>query len=102
MNSLYEALKEGTNLEHVVKTLKELRDYTRYHFKAEEKLMKQYRYIGLAEQKKQHQFFEKKIQNAQKAIKSKKSLNAVSDILIFLKDWLVKHIMVIDKNIPTF
>lgn len=78
----------------------ELREYTRVHFSDEEEYMRSIGYEGLAKQQVLHQSFIDTLNEV--------DLNEVDDnqqaylyeCLDFLKNWLVNHILKVDKQIP--
>ena len=72
-------------------------EYTKFHFGAEEKLMIEKNYTGLAFQKSEHSAFVKKALEFQKDINSGK-LAVSLDVLNFLKDWLTNHILISDMK----
>lgn len=97
INRLFRALKTGQTKKHMQDILDELIDYTEYHFKDEENLMKKIEYTGLSDQLISHEMFVKKMKEARNAVASGKS-DVSNDLLLFLKDWLIKHIKVVDKK----
>lgn len=85
--------------DHFVKILDELREYTKTHFAHEEEYMKQIGYKGLFTQKVQHDAFVQKLENLDLSEIDADSDAAIQDILTFLTDWLVDHILHVDKLI---
>lgn len=86
------------NYDEIKKLLKELEDYTRYHFDYEEKLMAKYNYEGLKKQKEQHKHFVDKISNLigdDIYINQKQSL---MKMLTFVLDWISTHILKCDMD----
>lgn len=88
------------NIRHL---LEELREYTTTHFAHEEAYMESIQYKKMFTQKMQHQQFIDKLEGLD--IDSIDGSNAeeqdmmVADILAFLTDWLVHHILETDKQI---
>lgn len=80
-----------------------LDDYTKTHFKDEEKYMQNINYPELSYQKQMHEIFIKKLSEIRKEFE-KDGVNIVvilnSNQLIL--DWLTKHISVADKKIGEF
>lgn len=97
INSLHDAMKQGKSKEVLSKTVKELLDYTDFHFKKEEDYMKKYKYSGLSEQLNQHKFFVDKIKKFQDDLNSGK-LTLSIEVMNFLRDWLINHIQILDKK----
>ncbi|HEX2865655.1 MAG TPA: bacteriohemerythrin [Ignavibacteriales bacterium] len=101
INELQEAMKAGKAKDILARILKELTDYTVTHFSAEEKFMAQNKYISFLTHKKSHDEFVDKIKDFQKKVENGQSLISI-DMLNFLKDWLLKHILVSDKQYVPF
>lgn len=84
----------------ILDILDELKEYTRVHFADEENYMREIGYEGLAQQEILHQNFIDKLNEL--------DLDAVDDnqeaylyeFLGFLQNWLVNHILKVDKLIP--
>ena len=97
INRLHDAMREGKGKEVIAPVLSELHNYTITHFTAEEKLMEQCKYEGLALQKQQHTNFVNQIKKYQSDLE-KGSLSLPLSVSNFLKDWLVNHIQGMDKK----
>jgi hemerythrin len=97
LNHLHDAMKAGKAAKEIGLIIDEMVDYTKFHFGAEEKLMTEKNYIGLASQKGEHSSFIKKAQEFQNEINSGK-MNVSLEVLNFLKEWLTHHILVIDMK----
>ena len=84
--------------------LNDLCDYTKKHFSDEEKYMESINYKKLFTQKIQHQAFMEKLEkfmdehNADADTSEQDS--QIEEILHFLTDWLVNHILNVDGQIP--
>jgi hemerythrin len=98
-NELYSAcLISGERArETFVKAAHSAVDYVKEHFSAEEKILEAVNYPKLASHKKQHEVFVKKV------IESSRSFNTIStnvayEYARFLRDWILSHIMVDDKE----
>lgn len=97
INRLVVAIGEGKGKEHVGNSVSELVDYTEYHFNLEHEYFHKFGFVESAEHMEQHTAFVKKIRETSEKVKSGKLVLSIN-ILYFLKDWLVKHIMVVDKK----
>lgn len=97
INKLYDEMKSGHGKEALSGVLKELVDYTKYHFQAEEKLLSKNNYPNFAAHKKEHEELTKKVEEINEKIASGKMVIS-SNVLTFLKDWLNNHILVEDKG----
>ena len=83
--------------------LEELKDYTQMHFAHEEEYMQSIGYKKLFTQKVQHQAFIDWLeeQNLDEIDSEFENQDAVVDnILKYLTDWLIHHILETDKQIP--
>lgn len=78
--------------------LEELREYTKTHFAHEEEYMESIQYKHMFMQKVQHDTFVKKLDQLD-LDKLDDEDSTISDILKFLTDWLVHHILETDKLI---
>jgi hemerythrin-like metal-binding protein len=101
INDLNVAVSQGKGRDAVRQTLNRLVSYAAEHFADEERLMTNAAYPGFAAHKPVHEAF------AAKAIALSKDFEAGramvgADVMIFLKDWLVTHIMGTDKKYGPF
>ena len=101
INQLHEAMKEAKGKEVVGGIISELVSYTKHHFSAEEKLMKENSYPEYAKHKTEHDNLTNKVVEFQNSYKSGKAPLSM-DLMQFLKDWLVNHIMKVDKEYSGF
>jgi len=101
LNQLYEAMSSGKGKEVVGKIVKEMTAYTVTHFGTEERLMQQHGYPEFTQHKKEHELFVKKVQEFNSEIQ-KGNLIITSNVAIFLKEWLIKHIQGTDKKYGPF
>lgn len=83
----------------IVAIIKELRDYTAYHFKAEEEYMESINYKRMFTQKIEHAAFIKKLDEIDFDKIDKDQDKYILSILQYLNDWLVEHIFEKDKLI---
>lgn len=101
INNLYLAMKAGHGKSVLDQVLKEMTDYASYHFNAEKKLFENYQYPETANHLQEHQIFEKTIAEL-KEKHDKGNLTASIETMLFLRDWLNKHIMETDKKYVSF
>ncbi len=99
-DELIGALSEGKGKEATEPLLKKLSDYTVSHFRREEFLMKSANYADYESHVGQHQQFIAKIKEFQDKHKQGGSSVAV-DMMKFLREWLVSHILDTDKKYQT-
>jgi hemerythrin len=90
------------NEQELQKALKELIQYTKYHFKSEEKYMREFHYAHLQEHIRIH---EKIVENLNTIIKEMHNVPLESTYLLirdFIKNGLVGHIIIEDKKVQHF
>lgn len=97
LNRLFDAMSVGKGKDALGSILKELIDYTVYHFGTEERLFKEHGYPEYAAHKKEHDDLTKKAVELKTAFDSGKQLITI-DVMNFLKDWLNVHILQEDKK----
>jgi len=95
-NELSDAQIAGKAKDVLGKILTELVRYTVTHFATEERLMDQHKYPATADHKQLHKDLVKTVSDF-KAKFDKGDAALSQDIMHFLRDWLTKHIMNIDK-----
>jgi len=84
-----------------MKIIDELEKYSNYHFANEETLMKKANFDEIDEHVIQHQIFRQKIDAFKTSIQFGSS-TLQSEIVAFLRKWLLKHIMECDsKYVPS-
>jgi hemerythrin len=102
LNGLMSSLEKGSADEAtVVGALTKLLDYTEYHFKAEEELLRKNAYPDLEKQEEEHKDFIASL-NVFKASYEYGVVPPVEDLVRFLTKWLAGHIRVCDKAYAAF
>ncbi|MBI5236074.1 MAG: hemerythrin family protein [Deltaproteobacteria bacterium] len=101
INELHDAMRTRKASEALGGILLALIDYTRMHFGAEEDRMASLVYPGYAEHKKEHEKFVKEITDFKAKLDAANFTISIG-LMVFLKDWLVNHIMVTDKQYTRF
>lgn len=92
-------LKSDVKQSTVEKILRSLLRYAEYHFGREEKVLEVCGYDGIEGHKKIHQDFIQKLSATAASFDVNPDKNAdavIDELLIFLKDWLVHHILIED------
>lgn len=87
----------------IVDILSELREYTVNHFSDEEKYMERIGYSGLEAQREVHSAFIDKLVELDMSDLTEIDSNQMeylADLVEYLNDWLITHIMKMDKLIP--
>lgn len=92
----YMLLKDNYTIDKydkVVELLNELKDYAIYHFKEEEEYMKSINYKRMFTQKIEHDNFIKKLNDIDIRKIDENQDEYILNILGFLNNWLVEHIL---------
>jgi hemerythrin-like metal-binding protein len=100
LNIVYDACMMSNQKAIFCDAVAKLAEYTSYHFTAEEQLMEQFCYPGLAVQREEHALFARKIDElikAQTLGKDECTIDLV-ELTQFLMDWLTHHILEVDKQ----
>ena len=84
----------------ILDILGELKDYTRVHFADEEHYMEDIGFEGLAQQKILHEKFIETLNEVNLDEVDDNQLEYLYEVLNFLQNWLVNHILKVDKLIP--
>jgi len=97
INQLHQAMIARKGRESLGGILASLVTYTKSHFAAEEGLLRANQYPDLADHKPEHERFTQTIVEFQGRFQRNEVAMTI-DVMDFLKDWLVKHIMGVDKK----
>lgn len=103
IGNIYKAI--GAELVHdkfdlILDILDELKDYTQVHFADEENYMKEIGYEGLAQQQILHEKFIETLNDVNLDHVDDNQEEYLYEVLGFLQNWLVNHILKVDKLIP--
>ncbi|WP_320169286.1 bacteriohemerythrin [Maridesulfovibrio sp.] len=101
INKLYSAMRQRSAGKVIGEVTQELLDYTKYHFGYEEKIFHKHGYPETEPHIKLHHYFIQKIADFKDEVDAGK-VTASTEIIRFLKDWLIKHIMVVDAKYTDF
>jgi len=101
INNLQSAILYPTDEAFERQALKELVDYTCYHFEREEKLMEENGYPDFEAHREQHKRMIEKVQEFQQAYEHDREAT-VQEMTDFLKDWLIGHIAGTDQQYSAF
>lgn len=101
INTLHDGMKAGKGKEVMSKVLKDLADYTKFHFGYEEKLFDQLKYPDTMIHKRQHADLVKQVTDYITKFEKGETLLTMQ-LMNFLKDWLMNHIAKTDKNYSAF
>lgn len=101
INTMFEVVRDKSDKEITEKVCREMLTYTEYHFSNEEQAMESVSYPHLEEHVAEHNRLKEKVQEFQLITDDDFSKNA-SELYRFLREWLLDHIMVVDKKYSTF
>ena len=101
INELHSAMRQAHGKDVLGKILKELTDYTVFHFSTEERIMKDNDYPGYIAHKSEHDKLTTQVKELSNNLSSGKSVLS-QEVLYFLKDWLLNHIAGSDKKYSSF
>ncbi len=90
-NDLFEVVAGKRGVREVARILKALDQYAQVHFRAEERMMAHYGFDGMNRQLHQHQKFEERLREFYQEL-HENPLTAQFDALIYLREWLIRHI----------
>ena len=97
INELHQAMMMRTGKEHLGKALSSLVKYTQGHFKAEEGILLSNQYPDFVNHKAEHDRFTQTIVDFQSKFQ-RNEIGLTIDLMDLLKNWLIKHIMGVDKK----
>jgi len=101
-NTVYELLINEfipDKYDYIMEVVNELKDYARYHFQHEEEYMSKIKYRKFLSHKVAHDGFIKKISEYNEDIVDEDQKQSLLELLEFLTNWLVDHILMEDKVI---
>lgn len=101
INSLHDAMRTGKGNDVTAKMVNEMAVYAVRHFGEEEKYMQQHNYPQFAAHKAEHDAFKQKVNDLQHKLRDQK-IGVTLEVMTFLKDWLSKHILEVDKRYGPF
>ncbi|OGF25490.1 hypothetical protein A2331_01320 [Candidatus Falkowbacteria bacterium RIFOXYB2_FULL_34_18] len=102
INHFYALMTVDREHDKIQNTLQELKDYANYHLADEEKYFEKFNYPKKEEHKKIHDEYRKKINEFIKERDNKDGRLMSFDIIDYLEDWWIGHIMGMDKEYVDF
>ncbi|TCO78076.1 bacteriohemerythrin [Marinisporobacter balticus] len=102
---LSDLLKLKNDMDHydeIMDILRELREYTEYHFAHEEKMLEKYGYEDLRLQKREHRSFVNKIIQLENQDIDQKQTGIELSMIEFLANWIENHILKTDHEYQDF
>jgi hemerythrin len=101
INQLFEATRQGKAKEILYESLNNLILYTKTHFKREELLFSNTHYPDIQKHKTEHDHFIEKINEFKKQFDAGNKQISI-ELIKFLSDWLVNHILNSDKKYTSY
>jgi hemerythrin len=101
IDEFYDALGKTEPDKGIGRLLRGLLDYTQYHFSTEERYMRLYAYPLREMHVAQHNAFVEKIQDIDRRFSNGELVLSFA-ITGYLREWLTKHILVVDKELGRF
>jgi hemerythrin-like metal-binding protein len=95
LNKAYNQILYSTDKDDIHPILQELIKYSDYHFAAEEQMMRDIGYKGVKSHITKHNNFKKQLTS----LMNSEEPHVNTDIVLFLWDWLIKHILKDDKKL---
>lgn len=101
LNLLHDSMRTGRGKDVMGKVLKDLTDYTVYHFNTEERLFEKHGYPEYRMHKRQHDDLTEQVVEIKKKFEAGQVAITV-ELMTFLKNWLNDHIRQSDKKYGAF
>jgi len=102
INDFYESIQKGSAVSVAESILNRLADYANTQHPYEEELMKSINYYELEAHQQAHIDFNKRLMNEYHKYQQDHSTYPVHTLSTFLKEWLVNHILGMDKKIEPY
>lgn len=103
INQLSDTLHQKSEMDVVRSVVKELYEYTFYHFGREEVVMRRHRYPHFLPHKKMHDDFVRQISMVRDRLAAGLELDtSLLELLDYLRGWLVDHILAQDTQLGHF
>jgi hemerythrin len=100
INVLHDAIIRKEDKDIMAQIISDMRDYAFIHFKTEEKYFSRTGYKDAESHKAEHKFFLEHVEIFYEEFQNYDSSLAV-EVMIFLKDWFINHIVQLDKTYAT-
>lgn len=97
VNDMYDAMHAGKGSDMIGTVIAEFVDYTDYHFKAEERLLRQNGYPEYDEHKEMHDNLSRKAHSIKEAFDRGNTPTAI-EVMLLLTNWLNTHILEEDRK----
>lgn len=101
LNRLHAAMLAGNPPAELARVVQDLLNYTRYHFDAEERAMRDANYPELSAHQQKHRAMVERVEAFSQEMLSGKA-TVTMRLLVFLKEWLARHILETDRRFGVF
>jgi len=101
INQLHDAMKVGKGREVLGEIFQSLANYTITHFRDEELVMRLHKYEGYEEHKKEHGILTAKVNEMLESYSNGNNIISLN-VMSFMRNWLIFHILECDKNYGSF
>ena len=102
VNDLFDAVNAGKGKDRLGPILDLLIGYTVTHFQHEEREMKAHNFPAFAKHKEEHDALTKQVAEVRQKFAAGNNAALSAEVMAFLKNWLIKHIMGTDKGYTAF
>ena len=103
VNELHDSIMEARGISSLKELIREMEEYTDFHFSAEEQLMKEKDYPEMEYHLTQHQQFKQMLKNLEEDFEEEGATRALStSINTYLINWLINHIQKVDVEFGGF
>lgn len=102
INQLYDTMIQRRGTEQIPEILERLEMYTVSHFSTEEALMRIFGYPEYQKHKEQHNQLVRELQHIRQNITDGEFHHVNSELLIYLRNWLLQHIMKADQHLGIY
>ena len=104
LNRAYTVCMSYNTPDDLKRIVDELSDYVAYHFAAEEQVMAEQSYPGLAEQQQEHALFKQKLDTLHQQISNTASFSTIEAVELtqLLADWFRNHILTVDAKLGAY
>ncbi len=96
INALHEAMQAGKGRDYAHVIVRELHNYAKSHFTAEEALLERTKYSHLSEHRAEHRRFISDVGKFERDIAEGRPISL--SLMDFLRDWLIHHVTGMDKD----
>jgi hemerythrin-like metal-binding protein len=97
INELLDTINTNSTEESLGHIIESLVEYKKFHFATEEKYFKEFNFDGEEEHIQKHEEFNDRL-NQLKEKYPKYTIEFAFELIDFLEDWLINHLMVVDQT----